>query len=88
MVVPLIFGNVVDLLASITSSPEASSVVLTGLEKNGVAMLVVAVVGAGATYISTSVLEIVGQRIGLDMRKKLFNNIMDQDIGESPIFTW
>lgn len=71
--------SVVDLLAMSLHS-DTSSLVLDGLERNGLAMLGVAVVGAGATYVSTSTLEIVGQRIGLDMRKRLFNNIMDQDL--------
>ncbi|KAM3572002.1 hypothetical protein VYU27_005990 [Nannochloropsis oceanica] len=89
MCVPYIFGRVVDLLSASVgigvstagaSELVSNSVVMEGLRDNAMAMLGVGLVGTMATYASTAQLDIVGQRISMDLRKRLFSNILDQDL--------
>lgn len=84
MCVPTIFGAVVDLLSASVGSGAAagasSAAVMEGLTENAMAMLGVALVGTGATYLSTSTLDIVGQKISMDLRKRLFSTLLDQDL--------
>ena len=54
--------------------------VLEALKANAWQMLGVSIVGTGATYVSTAQLDIVGQRISMDLRKRLFGRILDQDL--------
>lgn len=35
-------------------------------------------VGTAATYVSTSQLDIVGSKISMDLRKRIFGNVLDQ----------
>jgi ABC-type multidrug transport system fused ATPase/permease subunit len=86
MCVPYIFGSVVDLLSAsvgVGASTGAAagalvsnSVVMEGLRDNAMAMLGVGLAGTAATYVSTAQLDIVGQRISMDLRKRLFSNIV------------
>jgi len=85
MCVPYIFGRVVDLLSASVgigvstagaSELVSNSVVMEGLRDNAMAMLGVGLVGTMATYASTAQLDIVGQRISMDLRKRLFSNIV------------
>lgn len=43
-------------------------------------MLGIAVAGTGATYLSHSRLDMAGTRIAMDLRKRLFGNLMEQDL--------
>jgi hypothetical protein len=86
MCVPYIFGSVVDLLSAsvgVGASTGAAagalgstSAVMEGLRDNAMAMLGVGLAGTAATYVSTAQLDIVGQRISMDLRKRLFSNIV------------
>jgi len=86
MCVPYIFGSVVDLLSAsvgVSGSTGAAagalasnSAVMEGLMDNAMAMLGVGLAGTAATYVSTAQLDIVGQRISMDLRKRLFSNIV------------
>ncbi len=85
MCVPHIFGRVVDLLSASVgigvsmggaSELVSNSVVMEGLRDNAMAMLGVGLAGTAATYVSTAQLDMVGQRISMDLRKRLFSNIV------------
>ncbi|TFJ81841.1 hypothetical protein NSK_007088 [Nannochloropsis salina CCMP1776] len=84
MCIPYIFGSVVDLLSATagenTDALHSNTAVLSGLQENAMAMLGVGLAGTAATYASTSQLDIVGQRISMNLRKRLFGNILDQDL--------
>ena len=51
---------------------------LSGLTENAWRMLGVTAVGTAATYVSTSRLDIVGSKISMDLRKRIFGNVLDQ----------
>lgn len=78
--IPYIFGSVVDLLSATvgenTDALHSNTAVLSGLQENAMAMLGVGLAGTAATYASTSQLDIVGQRISMNLRKRLFGNIV------------
>lgn len=52
--------------------------ILEGLRENALKMLGVTAVGAAATYVSTAQLDVVGAKISMDLRKRLFTNVLDQ----------
>ena len=88
MCVPYIFGSVVDLLSAsvgvggstgaAAGALASNSAVMEGLRDNAMAMLGVGLAGTAATYMSTAQLDIVGQRISMDLRKRLFGNIVSR----------
>lgn len=56
----------------------ADQQVLEGLRVNALKMLGVTAVGTAATYVSTSQLDVVGAKISMDLRKRIFGNVLDQ----------
>lgn len=52
--------------------------VLAGLQENALKMLGVTAVGTVATYVSTAQLDVVGAKISMDLRKRIFGNVLDQ----------
>jgi hypothetical protein len=56
----------------------ADPTVLQGLKDNAFKMLGVTAVGAGATYVSTAQLDVVGAKISMDLRKRIYGNVLDQ----------
>jgi len=75
MYFPTAIGQIIDLVSDAHSEENIQ-------EMRNIAMGMVGVftVGAAATFAHTSILEIVGQRVGARMRKRLFEHMMTQEV--------
>jgi ABC-type multidrug transport system fused ATPase/permease subunit len=74
MAVPWIFGNVVDALSA--GGPDA----METLRGMAAALAGVTLVGSGATFARVSLMDMVGQNVGRNLRKRLFRNLLSQEL--------
>lgn len=75
MAFPNAIGRIIDLL-SLSPTPD----VMSQIQMISLGMVGVFSVGAVATFAHTALLEIVGQKVGADLRKKLFERLMSQEV--------
>ncbi|CAN0133616.1 unnamed protein product, partial [Discosporangium mesarthrocarpum] len=76
MAVPAIFGVVIDALGAAQGTGEATQ----ALSQAGLMMLGVTAAGSAATFVRESLLDIVGQKIGRTLRKRLYTKLLSQEL--------
>jgi ABC-type multidrug transport system fused ATPase/permease subunit len=75
MAFPDAIGHIIDLL----SQPRTDQTMLQ-MQMISVKMIGIFSVGAFATFLHTSLLDVTGQKIGAQMRSRLFKKVMSQDV--------
>lgn len=75
MFFPTAIGQIIDLLNDAHTEENIAQ-----MQQISLSMVGVFTIGAVATFAHTAMLEIVGQRVGARMRKRLFGHVMAQEI--------
>jgi len=78
MAIPAVFGNVIDALSGIQN--QGVEATMAAIQLSALQMIGITMIGSVATFVRTSVLDIIGQRVSNRLRTQLFNNLIEQEM--------